>query len=401
MTGSIRRRTTAAKEAIMVKCGKIVKQAYRISLCTIILSSLCMAICAADDMEIREPPALRVAFFPLAGFFEYDQNGNEVGYGVDLLNMISKYTGYRFEYIPAESWEATKYMLIDGVADVRMPGTVPKTASTTLRYTEQSVIDSYHALMTLKTRDDLYYKDHETFGTLKIGISQGLYDSEDFKREFAAANILDQNIVFYDEYNACRDALATGEVDAIVSNIMDLDGEMKQLDRFTTVSNYISMLIGDLRINEINDALSQIKLNEPTTLSGLYKKWFPERVALPFTKEETAYKEALESLTFSFRDGQGYLSRRNSYGEFVGFYPEVAKMFCEKLGVDCVQTILMDDDVEGPVIYPDFYYDHYWANENRTDITQPYVRVNYYAITDKRNQIDANTCKVAAVPLAV
>ncbi len=121
-------------------------------------------------------------------------------------------------------------------------------------------------------------------------------------------------------------------------------------------------------------------------------------MALPFTKEETAYKEALKSLTFFFRDGQGYLSRRNSDGEFIGFYPEVAKMFCEKLGVDCVQTILMDDDVDGPVIYPDFYYDHYWANENRTDITQPYVRVNYYAITNKRNQIDANTCKVVAVP---
>lgn len=344
-----------------------------------------------------ETTTLRVAFYPLEGFFAYDEDGQESGYGVEVLQMISKYTGIQFTYVEADSWEATKYMLLNDEADIRMPGTLPKTPSDTLGYTEHSIIDTYYAVMTLKDRTDLFYQDYDEFAKLKFGMSQSLYNSAPFAAKLAGTNITQDNLVFYEGYNECREALANGEVDAVISNIMDLDNEMKQLDRFSTVSNYISMRIDDPQLEVVNDALSKIETNDPTALSNLYKKWFPDRIAVPFTRDETDYMEREHSLTFSFRDGQGYLSRREENGDFIGLYPAIASMICSKLGVECMQTDQIGMDTENTVVYPDFYYDYNWAKEAGVSITQPYASVNYYEMKQKNKRINKENCKVAAV----
>lgn len=270
-------------------------------------------------------------------------------------------------------------MLLKDEADIRMPGTIPVTPSTTLGYTQHSIIDTYYAIMTLKDREDLYYEDYDTFGTIKVGVSRSLYESADLEDTLAKVNITQDQLIFYDGYNACREALDNGEVDALISNIMDLDDEMKQLDKFDTVSNYISMRIGDRNLLAINNAISQISQGEPTFLSELYKKWFPERAAVPLTKEEIEYLRGIDSLTFAFRDGQGYLSRKNEDGMYVGVFPMIAQRLCDELGVDCIQTSDAASTDES-VIHPDFYYDYNWAQEQEVSITQSYMSVSYYEL---------------------
>ena len=355
-------------------------------LCTII----CMSATVPANADSNK--TLRVAFYPLEGFFEY-----EAGYGVDLLNMISRYSGLHFTYVPADSWESTKHMLLDGEADIRMPGTLPTSPSTTLGYTQHSIMDTYYAVLTLKDRTDLFYDDFDALGTLKYGISQNLYDTSPLSIQLAEANISTDNLVFYNGYNECRAALDSGKVDAVISNIMDMDSDMKSLARFSTVSNHISMAIGNHYLAVINDALAEIVLDEPIFLSELYKKWFPERINVPLTKEETDYLATLDSLQFSFRDGQGYFSRQEDDGTFVGFYPSVSKLICEKLGVKYEQIDITNKDVKGAFIYPDFYYDYVWANECNADMTRSYITINYYELTRKGSKLDPNDCQVAAV----
>ena len=71
-----------------------------------------------------------------------------MGYGVELLDKISQYTGIRFEYVKTDSWEKTKYMLLNGEADIRMPGTMPATPSTTLAYSSTGILDTYEVMLT-------------------------------------------------------------------------------------------------------------------------------------------------------------------------------------------------------------------------------------------------------------
>lgn len=248
-------------------------------------------------------------------------------------------------------------MLLDGEADIRMPGTLPSSPSVTLEYSNSSIIDTYYSVMTLNSREDLYYEDYDTFKTLKVGISQNLYNNISAMEDFKKINIGEEQIKLYEGYNECREALKKGEVDAIISNIMDLDSEMKILEKFSSVSNYISMVIGSSQMQLINDALITLKQNEPTFMSDLNKKWFPNRVIIPFTKEESEFLDNLDNICFSFRDKQGYLSIKDKSGKFEGFYPEVAKKICDKLGVEYEETDLMYTDVKGISVYPDFYYD--------------------------------------------
>lgn len=368
-----------------------------IVICIIMVAVLAVPM-SADASTKGNGATLKVAFYPLTGFFEYDDNGQEVGYGVDFLNMISMYTGIHFEYVKADSRESTKQMLMDGKADIRMPGTLPSSPSTTLEYTEQSVIDTYYAVMTLKNRKNLYYEDYDQFKKLRIGVSQGLYDTARLADDLAEENITEKNLVFYDGYNECREALAKGEIDALVSNIMDLDNEMKQLSRFAKVSNYITMAMDSPYLERINDAIAVIKLNEPAFMSDSYKRWFPERIAVPFTREEMTYISSVDSINFSFRNGQGYLTRKNKDGEFEGFYPSLAKVICDKIGVKYEQYDESDNGAANQAVLLDVYYDHVWAENVGLAITQPYFAVNYYEITRKNDAApDRKSCKVAAI----
>ncbi|NLU23207.1 MAG: response regulator [Clostridiales bacterium] len=344
-----------------------------------------------------EPTTLRVAFYPLEGFFSYDADGNETGYGVELLNRITRYTGIQFTYVKASSWESTKEMLLNGKADLRMPGTLPSSPSTTLEYTQHSVLDTYYALMTSKNRNDLIYDDFDTFSSVKVAVSSNLYQSASIEEYLESMNLTKENFVFCEEYSDCREALAAGQVDALISNIMDLDDGMKILSRFSSCSNYISMTIGNSYLNILDEALFRITMEDPTFLSSLYSKWFPERATIPFTKEELAFLADTDCLRFYFNDEQGYLSHALKDGSLEGIYPSVARSICNKLGVDFKRFDTSSWTAGDSVILPDFYYDYAWADECDAAITDSYMTANYYEITLKGRKINRSTAMVAAV----
>ncbi len=362
-----------------------------LSLCILLLGLASLTTMAAKQT------VLRVAFYPLEGFFEYDAQGHETGYGVELLNRITRRTGIRFTYVPAKSWESTKPMLLVGEADIRMPGTLPDPPSDTLGYTQHSILDTYYAVLTLNSRTDLIYNDFDAFENLKIAISENLYAAAPVERNLASMKLSQKNLVFYDGYNACRAALDAGEVDAVLTNIMDLDREMKLLARFSSRSNYISMTIGNPNLDVLNDAIYRIKMEDPTFFSNLYVKWFPERAIMPFTKEETAYLASLDHLCFYFGQKQGYLSHVSPDGSVQGIYPMLAQKICDQLGVACRSYDPSATALGATVVVPDFYYEYGWADQCDAALTEPYTNAGYYEITKKGASINPETARVAAV----
>lgn len=373
-----------------MKHNKLYQRIMTLLICVVMLATMATPVMAENTTQ-------KVAFYPLAGFFEYDAQGNETGYGVELLDRITQYSGIHFTYVAADSWESTRQMLSDGVADIRMPVTLPAAPSATRSYTQHSVLDTYYAVLALKDRTDLIYDDFDKFPTLKYAITNGTYHNATVQPSIPAMGIPESNLVFYDGYNECRAALDTGEVDAVITNIMDLDDETKTIARFSLVSNYIGTMADNPNLEAINNAISRIKLEDPTFLSSLYSKWFPQRAVIPLTKEETKYLATLDHLSFSFREGQGYLSRKETDGTFAGFYPALAQLVSDKLGIACNQNGTTNDTSNGPLIYPDFYYDYSWAQECQVDITQPFFTVNYYELSRKGSSIDPSTRQVAAM----
>ncbi|MEG2001240.1 MAG: hypothetical protein RR053_07605, partial [Evtepia sp.] len=42
---------------------------------------------------------VRVGFYPMSGFHQYDEQGHPTGYDVDLLNEISSYRNWNYEFV--------------------------------------------------------------------------------------------------------------------------------------------------------------------------------------------------------------------------------------------------------------------------------------------------------------
>ncbi|SHK60535.1 response regulator [Hespellia stercorisuis] len=349
------------------------------------------------SVHAQERETLRVAFYPLEGFFEYDENGDETGYGVDLLNKITEYSGIRFQYVKADSWEDTKKMLLEGRADIRMPATTPQTPSTTLGYSENAIASTSHVLMTLKSREDLFFEDYDTFRQLKIGITHSMHNNLSNGEIHSDIGLEDENLVFYDTVEEEKAALEAGNIDAFISNIMDMDRNMKLLVQLDSVPNYMSMTIGNPNLLVLDNVVSQITMENPYYLQELYLKWFPERSSIPLTKEETAYLQSLGKLTFAFRDGEGYFSMKDEDGKYVGFYPEIAQYLCNQLEVTCEQVSAEDAAELETVIYPEYYFDYEWADKNNISISLPYFTQRYYSVSKRNTTIDKASSRVAIV----
>jgi len=357
--------------------------------------------CAASVSTPHPPTALKVAFYPLDGFFEYDASGNETGYGVELLDKLTQYTGTTFEYVPASSWESTRQMLLSGEADIRLPVSQPTTPSTTFSYSNHPILNTYHVLMTLKSNKELYYCDYDSFHSLKIAVSGRLLASANIAACLPSLGIREDQLVICSEYNECRAKLNAGEVDAVISNVMDLTDDMKMLAQFNNVTNHISMRLNDPALVLLDDALGQLEQDEPLFLSDLNKKWFPDRVSVPLSKAESDYVASAGTLCFAFADDEGYLSRLED-GDYRGYFPALAKLLCEKLGVgyEAVSRDMLEElDAQGKTaVLPGYSNDLPLAKENGVSITDPFFTANYYCLQRKNASIDLSSCTVAAVP---
>lgn len=300
----------------------------------IVLRIACLLFLAFAAPGTGDAATLKVAFYELDGFFERGHEGAESGYGVELLERISEYSGIRFEYVPASSWERTKEMLLSGEADIRMPGTLPTSPNSRLGYTGESVLNTYHALMSLKSRGDLYYKDYGHFSALKIAISGSLYNNTAIHKYLDGIGVTGKKLVFYDEYLRCREALDSGEADALISNIMDMDGDMKVLARFNSVSNHISMRAGDPNLKKLDAALNEIKMDDPSFLPLLYQKYYPERTVTPFTREEAEFVLNSGTITIGQLPGRKTFAYRDeATGKTSGIFIDLCELIAKKSGL--------------------------------------------------------------------
>lgn len=309
-------------------------------LCMVFAFGTIFKICAGEQEKrgMDNAVTIKVAFCTLDGFFEYDENGKECGYGVDYLNEIAKYASVEmnYEYVPVDSWEEIKKMMDAGQVDVKMPTSEPITTSDEYNYTTESMITTYHAIMTSVDRSDLYYEDYEKLRNITIAVSKDLLGRtgmEDYLTSIGATD----NIVYFDEYNQCKEALDTGKVDAVVSNIMDLTDDLKILAKFGVIKNYITTLEGNDKFLYLNDAITNMKLNEPSFQADLYETYYPRRAQTPFTKEEMELIENVDKLIVAVYDNKRPISYYDEETEeFSGLAVELMRLMGDKIGIEFV-----------------------------------------------------------------
>ena len=266
---------------------------------------------------------------------------------VELLNEISKISGIRFEYVEADTWEDTKNMLINGKADVRMPSSLPAIASTTLSYGTQPIMENSRVLMTLDSRTDLYYKDYDHFSSLKIGITYSMLNNTQVKDCFEDLKVSEDQMITYPSYDEVRTALDNGEVDAVISSIMDLKDGLKTLARFDSVFSYISMSIDNPYLDILDNALEELKVSDPAFIPLLYNKYYSERNVEPLTRKEAEYVMRAETITIGQLPSCIPYSGIDDSGELAGISEDFSTWIADYAGLNIEMVAL--EDSERPV----------------------------------------------------
>lgn len=248
-------------------------------------SLLCMlgALASAMHTEAKVPEVIRVGYYPLEGYHAEDEEGIVRGYEAEYLSRVADITGWKYEYVKADSWEEAVRMLREGTIDLLSPAEINRDNAEGFSFSASNIGKSYAVVL---VRDNCTECKYEEFAALK-GLKFGLCTQEEYKnrfKDYCVDNGFLPDITMYGTQEELDEALWAGEVDAIVTNMMQAKDEMRVVGKFG-VAAYYFMFRTEARVLEkqLNEALLYMDNNLESELNSRY---FPISNRREYTKKE-------------------------------------------------------------------------------------------------------------------
>ena len=124
---------------------------------------------------------IRVAYREDADFINKSSSGVYKGYGVEYLNKISQYTGWKYEYIN-EPWEDQLADLKSGKVDLICNAQKTEAREKDYDFSCMPVGTEQAVLYTSEDNEDIYFQDYEHMNGKKVGLLRDSYQNEEFER---------------------------------------------------------------------------------------------------------------------------------------------------------------------------------------------------------------------------
>jgi signal transduction histidine kinase/CheY-like chemotaxis protein len=246
-------------------------------LCAVLLALALTAPCLAAD---ESPRVLRVAFPDAEGFTTMDEDGHREGIVVDFLNEISKYTGWRYQYVDVDSDELVDRFLA-GEFDL-MGGTYYADGfESYFAYPDYSCGYSKLVLLARKGNTAIESYDLSSFNGKTIGVFEQNVENIRRLRAYLDINALDCTLKIYTyddllEHGDLSFYLENGEIDLLLGNSADAGDEFYTAAAFDSQPHYIVAAPGDQEVLDgLNMALGTIYDANPNFAKELYNKNFP------------------------------------------------------------------------------------------------------------------------------
>lgn len=131
-----------------------------------------------DDTDISER-VIKIGYIDYGGFIEQEENGTYSGYGVELLNEVSNYTGWEYEYV-YDNWDDLMQKLKDGEIDFLCQAQKSQEREKEYLFSKYFVGTEANILYVRQKDERYYYNDYEAFDGMKIAVLQGSYQNGEF-----------------------------------------------------------------------------------------------------------------------------------------------------------------------------------------------------------------------------
>ena len=388
--------------------SEIMQTLMRKSVCALLSLLLLLSAVLPVKAAAETAPVKIVRIGSFENTFNYcNEKGARKGYGYELLQTLSGYTGWQFEYVTCD-WSDCFEKLENGEIDIMGGISYTEDRAEEMLFSDEPMGEEKYYLYADLSRTDLSTSDYKTLNGKKIGVLMGA-ESEVMLTEWEEKHGLKTQHVNISNNEDVKQKLANHEIDCFVSLEESYWAELgiSTITRVGKSSIYyaINKDRADIK-EELDNAMRALDEEAPFYTADLCKKYFSLDYKPILTGEEKAWLKEHGAIRMGFLTSDSGVSTYDpATGEITGTITDYIQFARDCLGNQELEFQLVGyDDKEAELnalksgeIDMIFHFDQSpnLAEEYRLARTNTTWTANMMVVTNKQLFIENQVNRVA------
>ena len=290
---------------------------------------------AEPEKEDEPDKIIRIGYSDYAGFIEA-VDGTYRGYGVEYLNEVAEYTGWKYEYV-FDTWDNCLKRLETGDIDFMVNACYTDERAEKFLFSKYPTGLEEMVIYTRLYSENIFYEDYSAFNGKKIAMLKGSFQAMYFEQYAREHNFS------YEKYEVNSDremfnALLNGCVDLAVGGSLSLQNNLKVVGKSGAEPFYfMTAKKNKTYMEELNGALQLINDKDPYYNAKLNDKYYESAIASiqpPITRMEKEYIDSLKVIKVGCLEGHVPLSEYNpDSGAMDGIFISIMDLIGKKSGI--------------------------------------------------------------------
>ena len=382
----------------------------RKSVCALLSLLLLLSAVLSVKAAAETAPAKVVRVGSFEDTFNYcNEKGARKGYGYELLETLSGYTGWQFEYVTCD-WSDCFEKLKNGEIDIMGDISYTEDRAEEMLFSDEPMGEEKYYLYADLSRADISASDYKTLNGKKIGVLMGT-EPEVMLTEWEEKHGLKTQHVNVSNNEDVKQKLANHEIDCFVSLEESFWAELgiSTITRVGKSGIYYALNKDrpDLK-EELDNAMRALDEAAPFYTADLYKRYFSLDYIPILTGEEKAWLKGHGAIRMGFlTSDRGVSTYDPATGEITGTITDYIQFAADCLGNQELEFQLVGyDDKEAELnalksgeIDMIFHFDQSpnLAEEYRVACTNTTWTSNMMAVTNQQH-FNENKANRIAVP---
>ena len=307
----------------------------RKSVCALLSLLLLLSVVLPVKAAAETAPVKVVRVGSFEDTFNYvNEKGARKGYGYELLQTLSGYTGWQFEYVTCD-WSDCFEKLENGEIDIMGGISYTEDRAEEMLFSDEPMGEEKYYLYADLSRADISASDYKTLNGKKIGVLMGT-EPEVMLTEWEEKYDLKTEHVNISNNEDVKQKLANHEIDCFVSLEESFWAE-RGISTITRVGESgiyyaINKNRPDLK-EELDNAMRALDEAVPFYTADLYKRYFSMDYTPILTGEEKAWLKEHGAIKMGFLTSDSGVSTYDpATGEFTGVITDYIQFAADCLG---------------------------------------------------------------------
>ena len=380
----------------------------RKSVCALLSLLLLLSVVLPVKAAAETAPAKVVRVGSFEDTFNYvNEKGARKGYGYELLQTLSGYTGWQFEYVTCD-WSDCFEKLENGEIDIMGGISYTEDRAEEMLFSDEPMgVEKYYLYADL-SRADISASDYKTLNGKKVGVLMGT-EPEVMLTEWEEKYGLKTEHVNVSNNEDAKQKLANHEIDCFVSleESFWADLGISTITRVGKSGIYYALNKNrsDLK-EELDNAMRALDEAAPFYTADLYKRYFSLDYIPILTGEEKAWLKEHGAIKMGFLTSDSGVSTFDpATGEFTGVITDYIQFAADCLGNQELEFQLVGydskeaelDALKSGEIDMIFHFDQSpnLAEEYHFACTNTTWTSNLMAVTNKQHFNENNVNRIA------